>query len=67
MKGCVKWFSKTRGYGFIEKQDKSGDIFVHFTGIKSNPKMLYENDEVEFEIGVGRDGKSQAVNLVKVS
>jgi cold shock CspA family protein len=64
MLGMVKWFNVKKGYGFIEKEDNSADIFVHITGIKSDPKILYESDRVEFEEAEGREGRPQAINVV---
>jgi CspA family cold shock protein len=67
-KGKVKWFDNRKGYGFIEKADGSGDVFVHFSGIKNERfKTLTENDEVEFEEIPGRDGRMQAINVVIVA
>lgn len=56
MKGTVKWFNDSKGYGFIKplddielKTDK--DIFVHFSDIqKDGFKSLIENTTVEFEL-----------------
>jgi len=51
MRGKVKWFNDQKGYGFIAKEDGSGDVFVHFSTIKSEGfKSLAEGDAVEFEI-----------------
>lgn len=61
--GKVKWFSDMRGYGFITDED-GNDVFVHYTGIlMEGRKTLNQNDVVEFEIGEGKDGRSQAVNV----
>lgn len=61
--GKVKWFSDMRGYGFITDEDGK-DVFVHYTGIlMEGRKTLNQNDVVEFEIGEGKDGRSQAVNV----
>ena len=61
--GKVKWFSDMRGYGFITDEDGK-DVFVHYTGIlMEGRKTLNQNDVVEFEIGAGKDGRSQAVNV----
>ncbi|MDH5174178.1 MAG: cold-shock protein, partial [Elusimicrobiota bacterium] len=62
MKGKVKWFNESKGYGFIEKEDGSGDVFVHFSSIQSEGfKTLHEGEVVEFEI-VDSDKGPKAVN-----
>ena len=61
--GKVKWFSDMRGYGFITDED-GNDVFVHYSSIiMEGRKSLDENDVVEFEIGEGKDGRSQAVTV----
>ena len=61
--GKVKWFSDMRGWGFITDENKN-DVFVHYSNIQmEGRKSLDENDVVEFEIGEGKDGRSQAVNV----
>lgn len=63
MKGTVKFFSNTKGWGFITCEDGK-DVFVHYTGIlMEGRKTLNQNDVVEFEIGEDKDGRSQAVNV----
>lgn len=67
LKGKVKWFSDQKGYGFIAKEDGSGDVFVHFSSISGNGfKSLVEGDHVEFEV-VDSDKGPKAANVVKVS
>jgi CspA family cold shock protein len=51
VEGKVKWFSIDKGFGFIEPEDGSDDVFVHSNSI-SNPRFdegLREGDKVEFE------------------
>jgi len=61
----VKWFNESKGYGFIEKEDGSGDVFVHFSSIQSEGfKTLHEGEVVEFDI-VDSDKGPKAVNVTK--
>lgn len=65
--GKVKWFSDMRGYGFITDED-GNDVFVHYSSIiMEGRKSLDENDIVEFEMGEGKDGRTQAVNVKRIS
>ena len=63
MKGTVKFFDGTKGWGFITDENKN-DVFVHYSNITmEGRKSLEENDVVDFEIGEGKDGRTQAVNV----
>ena len=65
--GTVKWFNKTKGYGFIQPDDGSKDVFVHISAVeRSGLGTLSENQKVQFEIQQGQNGKSSAVNLKAV-
>ncbi|MFN3966339.1 MAG: cold-shock protein [Endomicrobiia bacterium] len=66
MRGKVKWFSERKGYGFISKEDGSGDVFVHFSAIEQEGfKTLREGDTVEFNV-VDSDKGPKATNVKKV-
>jgi CspA family cold shock protein len=63
--GTVKWFNTTKGYGFIESEDQSADVFVHITAVQAaGLSDLQEGQKVTFELETGRNGKTSATNLV---
>ena len=63
--GTVKWFNRTKGFGFIA-QDDGEDVFLHFSAIQMDGfKTLDEGDRVEFEINEGPKGM-QAANVRKI-
>ena len=65
--GTVKWFNSEKGYGFIESAD-GPDLFVHYSAILSDGfRALDEGDRVEFEVQAGRDGRSQAAEVRKLT
>ena len=62
--GTVKWFNATKGFGFIEPEDGSKDIFVHISAVeRAGMQSLREGQKVEFEVAPGRDGRSSAEDL----
>ena len=62
--GTVKWFNKTKGYGFIQPDDGSKDVFVHISAVdRAGLETLAEGQKVQFELSRGRDGKTSADNL----
>ncbi len=66
VKGQVKWFNESKGFGFITPADGSKDVFVHFSAIQSHGfKTLAEGQQVEFEIQNGQKGPS-AVNVTVI-
>jgi CspA family cold shock protein len=55
--GTVKWFDNDKGYGFIEPDDGSEDVFVHHSGIAgSGFKSLDEGAKVSYEVTQGKKG-----------
>ncbi len=66
VRGKVKWFNDQKGYGFIAKEDGSGDVFAHFSAIQSDGfKSLAEGDSVEFDV-VESDKGPKASNIKKI-
>jgi CspA family cold shock protein len=63
-KGTVKWFNRTKGFGFIEREEGE-DVFVHFSAITGDGfKTLEQGQQVEFEVVQGPKGL-QAANVKK--
>ena len=63
VKGTVKWFNESKGFGFIEQQS-GADVFAHFSSIVSSGfKTLTEGQSVEFSITQGAKGP-QAENII---
>jgi len=64
IKGKVKWFNPIKGHGFIEREDKEKDVFVHSSATQAASLQLNEGDELTFEVENGEKGPS-AVKLQK--
>lgn len=64
IKGKVKWYNPTKGYGFIAREDNEKDVFVHSSAAQAASLDLNEGDELTFEITETQKGNS-AVNLQK--
>ncbi len=66
VKGTVKWFNDSKGYGFIERPD-GADVFVHYSAIQgSGFRSLDEGQAVEFDVVQGPKGQ-QAANVTRVA
>jgi len=66
--GTVKWFNATKGFGFIQPDDGSKDVFVHISAVeRAGMSSLNEGQKVSFELVADRKtGKSAAENLQAV-
>ena len=63
VKGTVKWFNETKGFGFIQ-QESGPDVFAHFKEISSSGfKTLFEGQRVSFSVVEGQKGPN-AINIV---
>src|SRR6185312_2923188 len=62
--GTVKWFNPQKGYGFIQPEDGSKDVFVHISAVeRAGIGNLVEGQKLSFELERGQQGKTSAVNL----
>lgn len=62
--GTVKFFSTVKGFGFIQPDDGSKDVFVHITAVEAaGLGTLNENQKISFDVQKGNNGKFSAVNL----
>jgi CspA family cold shock protein len=62
--GTVKWFNATKGYGFIQPDDQSKDVFVHISAVQqSGLTGLAEGQRVEYVMGEDKKGKTAAIEL----
>ncbi|MBC7907594.1 MAG: cold-shock protein [Rhodospirillaceae bacterium] len=65
--GTVKWFNATKGYGFIQPEDGSKDVFVHISDVeRSGLGSLQEGQKISYELQKGQQGKVSAANLREV-
>ena len=65
--GTVKWFNNAKGFGFIQPEDGSKDVFVHISAVeRAGLSTLAEGQKVEFELAPGRDGRTAADSITVV-
>ena len=66
IKGKVKQFNGTKGFGFIEREDKEKDVFVHVSAVRAaGLDYINEGDEMSFEVEDGPKGPN-ATQLQKI-
>ena len=62
--GTVKWFNAQKGYGFIQPDDGSKDVFVHVSAVeRSGLGGLNDGQKLSFDLEKGQQGKTSAINL----
>jgi CspA family cold shock protein len=62
--GTVKWFNSIKGFGFIQPEDGSADVFVHISAVeRAGMSDLGEGQKLSYELERGKTGKMAAVNL----
>ena len=62
--GTVKWFNAQKGYGFIQPDDGSKDVFVHISAVeRAGLTTLKEGQKVSYDLERGPQGKTSASNL----
>ncbi len=62
--GTVKWFNATKGFGFIQPEGGSKDVFVHISAVeRAGLRGLDDGQKGTFDLETGRDGRESASNL----
>ncbi len=62
--GTVKWFNAQKGYGFIQPEDGSKDVFVHISAVeRAGLGSLQEGQKIGYQLERGQQGKTSAVDL----
>jgi CspA family cold shock protein len=62
--GTVKWFNAQKGFGFIQPNDGSKDVFVHISAVeRAGLSTLNEGQKISYELESGKQGKVSATNL----
>lgn len=65
--GTVKFFNAAKGYGFIQPEDGSKDVFVHISAVeRAGLGTITEKQKISYDVEQGQNGKSSAVNLKAV-
>lgn len=64
--GTVKWFNATKGYGFIQPEDGSKDVFLHISEVqRAGLRDVREGERLSYDLQPGQQGKVSAANIKK--
>ncbi len=62
--GTVKWFNATKGFGFIQPEDGSKDVFLHISAVEgAGLQSPADGQKIQYELESGRDGRASAGNI----
>lgn len=62
--GTVKWFNSTKGFGFIQPDGGSRDVFLHVSALeRAGLQAPADGQKVTYDLEAGRDGRESAVNI----
>jgi len=65
--GTVKWFNNSKGFGFLQPDDGSKDVFLHISDVqRAGMQEPREGDKLEYELQRGQQGRVSAGNLKAV-
>ena len=65
-RGIVKSYNEKKGYGFIAREDKQGDLFFHVSDLLDRDYNPQRNHQVEFELAEGRKDRQKAIQVKRV-
>ncbi len=62
--GTVKWFNSSKGFGFIQPDDGTQDVFLHISAVeRAGISRIDDGQKVTYDLESGRDGRTSANNL----
>ena len=62
--GTVKWFNANKGFGFIQPEDGSKDVFLHISAVEgAGLQSPADGQKIQYELESSRDGRSSAGNI----